>query len=78
MFCFMKASSKAVDNSAAVMETLLIDWYVWFPLTYTDTAGWFLWITTAKCTQVPFWMETSADAQFLVENKYANQWWQIC
>lgn len=78
MFCFMKASSKAVDNSAAVMDTLLIDWYVWFPLTYTDTAGWFLWITTAKCTQVPFWMETSADAQFLVENKYANQWWQIC
>lgn len=25
MFCFMKASSKAVDNSAAVMDTLLLD-----------------------------------------------------
>lgn len=61
----MKASSKAVDSSAAVMEIPLLDWYFWFPLTYSDTVGFFLWITTAICTQVPFSMETCADAQAL-------------
>lgn len=76
MFCCMEASSKDVDSSGAVMEIPLLEWYFWFPLTYTDTAGFFLWITTAKCTHVPFSMETCADAQSLFGNikKYINDY----